>query len=253
MGFWTIAAKAGSAGGGLAGLFGLIGRKKRAKRLQEHDYAMQDRGHQYDQEMAQYAYNQELNAWNLSNQYNTPKSQMERLKEAGLNPNLVYGKGIENVGKSTLPGYDAPTADFSGVRSGLPSQTTGQMLSGALSQYLDLKTKAANIDSINANNKIANIEYTKRGRESMNLLEKQALMQQEGSKRAVELDLQQKLKTGELGKYSLENEQNKIDMAISKLMEQKSTTKIKGKEQQFFEASKGAGPILQLLKLIFGK
>lgn len=29
--------------------------------------------------------------WNMQNAYNSPKAQMERLKEAGLNPNLVYG------------------------------------------------------------------------------------------------------------------------------------------------------------------
>ena len=31
--------------------------------------------------------------WNANNDYNSPKSQMQRLEEAGLNPNLVYGNG----------------------------------------------------------------------------------------------------------------------------------------------------------------
>lgn len=39
------------------------------------------------------AYNRNLEMWNLENEYNSPKQQMERLKEAGLNPNLVYGSG----------------------------------------------------------------------------------------------------------------------------------------------------------------
>lgn len=30
--------------------------------------------------------------WNMQNAYNTPKAQMERFKEAGLNPNLIYGQ-----------------------------------------------------------------------------------------------------------------------------------------------------------------
>lgn len=29
--------------------------------------------------------------WNLNNSYNTPSAQMQRLREAGLNPNLAYG------------------------------------------------------------------------------------------------------------------------------------------------------------------
>lgn len=39
------------------------------------------------------AYKQNVNLWNLQNAYNHPKEQMKRLKEAGLNPNLVYGSG----------------------------------------------------------------------------------------------------------------------------------------------------------------
>ena len=36
---------------------------------------------------------QAMKAWSLANDYNSPVSQMERLKLAGLNPNLVYGSG----------------------------------------------------------------------------------------------------------------------------------------------------------------
>lgn len=31
--------------------------------------------------------------WQMQNAYNTPAAQMQRLKEAGLNPNLIYGNG----------------------------------------------------------------------------------------------------------------------------------------------------------------
>lgn len=33
-----------------------------------------------------------LNDWNRNNSYNSPASQMQRYKEAGLNPNLIYGQ-----------------------------------------------------------------------------------------------------------------------------------------------------------------
>jgi hypothetical protein len=36
--------------------------------------------------------------WNMQNKYNTPKAQMARLKEAGLNPALIYGSGATNTG-----------------------------------------------------------------------------------------------------------------------------------------------------------
>lgn len=39
----------------------------------------------------QMAYAQNLDMWNRTNAYNTPQQQMQRLKDAGLNPNLIYG------------------------------------------------------------------------------------------------------------------------------------------------------------------
>lgn len=39
--------------------------------------------------------------WDLNNEYNLPTNQVERLKAAGLNPNLVYGNGANTV--SPLP------------------------------------------------------------------------------------------------------------------------------------------------------
>lgn len=35
--------------------------------------------------------------WNIQNAYNDPSAQMQRLRNAGLNPNLVYGKGATTV------------------------------------------------------------------------------------------------------------------------------------------------------------
>jgi hypothetical protein len=39
-----------------------------------------------------------LDMWNRQNAYNTPANQMQRLKDAGLNPALMYGQG--NVGNA---------------------------------------------------------------------------------------------------------------------------------------------------------
>lgn len=38
-------------------------------------------------------YNYQMAFWQANNDYNSPNSQMQRLEEAGLNPNLVYGNG----------------------------------------------------------------------------------------------------------------------------------------------------------------
>lgn len=51
--------------------------------------------------------------WNKTNEYNSPVMQMQRFKEAGLNPHLIYGQG--NNGNTSMP--SAPQQfqqDFSG-------------------------------------------------------------------------------------------------------------------------------------------
>lgn len=53
-----------------------------AKYQNEWNKQMQDRAFKYNYEM-----------WNKQNEYNSPTAQMARMKAAGLNPNLMYGKG----------------------------------------------------------------------------------------------------------------------------------------------------------------
>lgn len=42
---------------------------------------------------AQRANEAALQAWNMQNEYNTPANQIQRLRDAGLNPNLFYNMG----------------------------------------------------------------------------------------------------------------------------------------------------------------
>ena len=46
-----------------------------------------------NKKLAQHSFNKNVEMWKMQNAYNAPKQQMSRLKEAGLNPNLMYGKG----------------------------------------------------------------------------------------------------------------------------------------------------------------
>ncbi len=52
----------------------------------------------------------DINMWDKTNAYNDPKSQMERLRNAGLNPNMVYGGSSgQTAGEaSSLPAAKAP-------------------------------------------------------------------------------------------------------------------------------------------------
>lgn len=50
-----------------------------------------------NEQAATTAYNRGIEQWNRENTYNSPTAQMERLKQAGLNPNLVYGGGATTL------------------------------------------------------------------------------------------------------------------------------------------------------------
>ena len=64
----------------------------------------------------------DLSMWNSQNAYNTPAMQMKRLKDAGLNPALMYGQGTTGNATSavtaSIPQIQNPLSS-SGVASGV--------------------------------------------------------------------------------------------------------------------------------------
>lgn len=60
--------------------------------------------------------------WHMMNAYNDPSAQMQRLRDAGLNPNLVYGSGADATtssaprsSQSHQPKYETPKLDLGSV------------------------------------------------------------------------------------------------------------------------------------------
>lgn len=94
-----------------------------------------------NKELAQYQFDLNRQQWEAENEYNSPKAQMQRLKEAGLNPNLVYGNGSVSGNTTTAgPRYDAPKAE-----------RNMEKMSGLLSffsAYQDLRAKKAQADNL---------------------------------------------------------------------------------------------------------
>lgn len=84
------------------------------------------------------AYERNLHMWNLENEYNHPVQQMARLKEANLNPNMVYNNGATTLSASTKSS-SAPTIH--------PYQFN---ILDALNSYQDIKQKDATINNIEA-------------------------------------------------------------------------------------------------------
>lgn len=86
-------------------------------------------------------YQQDYDQWALNEQlrYNEPKSAMERYRQAGLNPNLIYGDISEgNVGRQQ------DKLQFE--RPGQTADPTGMVLS----RFMDAKMKLAQIKDVEA-------------------------------------------------------------------------------------------------------
>lgn len=85
----------------------------------------------------------DLNMWNLQNQYNSPTAQMDRLRAAKLNPNLIYGSGNVTGNISSVPPkgreyhYESPIRDLA---DNVPN------LIGILSQYQGMRFNEAQVD-----------------------------------------------------------------------------------------------------------
>lgn len=68
---------------------------------------------QANKDMAKYQYEKNLEQWYRENEYNSPDQQMRRLRNAGLNPNLVYGNGSVSGNTTTSgPRYQAPDIEY---------------------------------------------------------------------------------------------------------------------------------------------
>jgi len=87
--------------------------------------------------------------WNMQNEYNHPSQQMDRLRNAGLNPRLMYGSGS---GANTA---SAPTPATS-KNVNLQAPQYGDAVTGGFQSYMDsmynLEIKSAQVDNLRAQN-----------------------------------------------------------------------------------------------------
>ena len=85
---------------------------------------------QFSQQMYDRQRADALTDWDKQNKYNSPSQQMQRYKEAGLNPNLIYGQMSNSA---AIRSTDMKHPDFVAPKL----QNTGQIMNN----YIDLKLK----------------------------------------------------------------------------------------------------------------
>lgn len=128
----TLSAAASAVTGAGQGILGLIQNKK---------------NREFAEKQTNQARQWALEDWQSQNEYNSPRAQMQRLQEAGLNPNLVYGTGAataqaQPVRQTQPQSYKGETPDFSGLQNSL---FTG----------VDLQAKKAQIDLLETQKTVA--------------------------------------------------------------------------------------------------
>lgn len=63
----------------------------------------------FNKKLAEQQNQYNIDMWKMQNEYNSPQAQMQRFKDAGLNPNLIYGQGTSG-NASSAPQMITPSA-----------------------------------------------------------------------------------------------------------------------------------------------
>lgn len=79
--------------------------------------------------------------------YNTPAAQMQRYKDAGLNPNLIYGQGTPGNQSAPLSSPSLDTPDYQSVAKDLVDQTLRGALQATQVQAINAQTEKTVADT----------------------------------------------------------------------------------------------------------
>lgn len=112
----------------------------------------------WNTDMYRQQYHDSIDFWNMSNTYNSPEQQMERLRKAGINPNTAYGSG--NVAGNTSSPPDVPKAmayNPQAPRIDIPS---------VVNSFYDVKQKAAVTDNTKLQGDILRLDAEKKAIEN---------------------------------------------------------------------------------------
>lgn len=86
--------------------------------------------------------------WMRQNAYNSPHQQMQRLREAGLNPHLIYGKGADNTAQAMRASSSSNPSSPPDIKSGLTAAMEGAQSAVALAS--GARMNKAQIDNLYA-------------------------------------------------------------------------------------------------------
>lgn len=149
---------------GIGGAFNSIfqGRQNRKNR------EFQERENQINRQFA-------VDMWNKQNEYNLPTNQMQRLRDAGINPHLAYSQGqpmnTSNApatpsGVGSLPQGIAPQMNIGEIFNALMTKAQIKQMEAQTEKTLAEKEEVeARTEGIGKDNKVKDIELTHKDRQ----------------------------------------------------------------------------------------
>ena len=147
-----------------AGTTGAVSATKANKRGIRAAKELQEKQIAYQKEVNDLNYQRAIEAWNMENEYNSPKAQMQRYQEAGLNPNLIYGQSNES-GNINTPA--AQTAQLSDAESQLQSHSNistaylADAVNNGINMYQTTQEQLARIEGLQAQTAMTKAEADK--------------------------------------------------------------------------------------------
>lgn len=151
---WSTIASAGA--GMLGGIFNSFSQDKANKAQLEFarqqfatQVGMYNQGLEFNKAEAERARQYNTSMLQYQNAYNSPAQQIQRMKAAGLNPDLMYGNG--QLGASSASGNGSPAATAPGAPSGTSVNPQSLRVGDAIMNALSIERQKAEIDNIKQN------------------------------------------------------------------------------------------------------
>lgn len=127
---------------GVASLYGIHQQNRNIDKQLSAQALENSKNRQYNLELAKMQNAWNIEQWNRENAYNSPAAQMERMRQAGLNPDMMYGGGVSGNLAASSPsmtsGAPSSPMDFTALGS---KRTVGD----AILQGLQIEQARANI------------------------------------------------------------------------------------------------------------
>nr|QJB21624.1 MAG: DNA pilot protein [Microvirus sp.] len=96
---------------------------------------------EFDRSMAEYSYSKDLEMFNKANEYNSPKMQMQRFEDAGLNKNLIYSQGQPGQAAVSMPKYQDVKGTFGQPKVDIISSLNAYQNIAMVNRQMDLLAK----------------------------------------------------------------------------------------------------------------